>query len=179
MTQVCPKRSATQRRDADSRGAFSLGTCLLAKQKKVPRLTGRDPSSEKSTTAKKLIAIYAVCISARSTFRSKQSPAIPPHSSEIKKPPKRVCRSISNCLFWPDRVGSGSGHRRNLALGRFHGHGRCRGGGVGVVERSRSAPVLQPPSQTVFSLQGSIPLRMGTQSLGVQPFVAGHLIVSN
>ena len=45
VTQVCPERSETQRRDADSRVAFSLGTCLLAKQKKVPRLTGRDPSS--------------------------------------------------------------------------------------------------------------------------------------
>ena len=34
-----------KRRDANCRVAFSLGTCLLAKQKKVPRLTGRDPSS--------------------------------------------------------------------------------------------------------------------------------------
>ena len=34
-----------KRRDADTRVAFSLGTYLLAKQKKVPRLTGRDPSS--------------------------------------------------------------------------------------------------------------------------------------
>ena len=34
-----------KRRDADNRVAFSLGTCLLAKQKKVPRLPGRDPAS--------------------------------------------------------------------------------------------------------------------------------------
>ena len=34
-----------KRRDADNRVAFSLGTYLLAKQKKVPRLPGRDPAS--------------------------------------------------------------------------------------------------------------------------------------
>jgi hypothetical protein len=34
-----------KRRDAESRVAFSLGTYLLAKQKKVPRLAGRDPPS--------------------------------------------------------------------------------------------------------------------------------------
>ena len=55
-----------KRRGADSRVAFSLGTYLLAKQKKVPRLAGRDPPSvlkqatekQKSPKAKDLGAFH-------------------------------------------------------------------------------------------------------------------------
>ena len=58
-----------KRRDADTRVAFSLGTYLLAKQKKVPRLPGRDPASVADDNTvkfgdrqiqKSLINIYAL-----------------------------------------------------------------------------------------------------------------------
>ena len=48
-----------KRRGADSRVAFSLGTYLLAKQKKVPRLTGRDPSSVAEDKANRFLIAAA------------------------------------------------------------------------------------------------------------------------
>ncbi len=50
-----------KRRDADSRVAFSLGTCLLATQKKVPRLTGRDPSSVVYDDAEGILIAACAC----------------------------------------------------------------------------------------------------------------------
>ena len=72
--------SGAKRRDADNRVAFSLGTVLLAKQKKVPRLTGRDPSSvvyDKKFSV--LIAAHALLISDRATFDQNPQPRSNPN----------------------------------------------------------------------------------------------------